>query len=155
MLSLTVRVCQNLLINSLSLLNIIFSDNLNLLTTSLRIVCVSSCTVIFFENDINRAYFISCFTIVRIMSYTTSVTESFKDDNFIMKFIIINIHSFSDTDSLISSSYLFFQLTLFLLHISHCVTYLTICCCSFRIYHLLYMSFSVLCTLRCSLHLLL
>jgi len=94
--------------NSLSLFDIIFSDSSNLLTTSLRIVCVSSCAVVFFKNSMNKTYFISHFTIVRMMLYTTSVTESLKDDNFTMKFIIINVHNFSDANSLISSSCLFF-----------------------------------------------
>jgi len=144
-----------LLINSLSLSDITSSDSLNLLATSLKIVCVSSYAVIFSENDMNKTYFISCFTIVRITLYTTSVTESLKNDNFTMKFIIIDVHSFFDTDSLISSSCSFFWLTLFLLHILHCATYLISHCHSLKICHLLYISFSVLCTLRCSLHLLL
>jgi len=118
-------------------------------------VCASSCVVVFSENSINKTYFVSCFTIMRITLYTTSVTESFKDDNFTMKFIIIDVHSFSDADSLKSLLCLFFWLTLFLLHILHCAMYLTSHCHSLKIYCLLYMSFSVLCTLKCSLHLLL
>ena len=119
-------------------------------------MCVLVLVLLFsLKNSMNKTYFISHFTIVRMMLYTTSVTESLKDDNFTMKFIIINVHNFSDVNSLISSSCLFFWLTLFLLHISYCATYLISHCYSLKICHLLCISFSVLHTSKCSLHLLL
>ena len=115
---------------------------------------ISSYTVVFFKNSINKTYFISCFIIVRMTLYTTFVTESLKNDNFTIKFIIIDVYNFFNADNLISSSYLFFQLTLFLLHILHYTMYLINCYYSLKICHLLYISFSVLHTSECLLHLL-
>jgi len=47
-------------------------------------------------NEINIVYIINLFTIVNILLNYTSYAEFFDDNNFIIKFIVINFYDLSD-----------------------------------------------------------
>jgi len=56
-------------------------------------------------NEINIIYLINLFIIVNMLSNHTLHVEFFDDDNFIMKFIIINFHDLLNISICVTSSY--------------------------------------------------
>jgi len=59
-------------------------------------------------NEMNIVYLINLFTIINMLSNHTSYAEFFDDDNFVIKFIVIDSHNlFSISICVISSYHLF------------------------------------------------
>jgi len=56
-------------------------------------------------NEMNIVYLINLFTIVNMLLNYTSHAEFFDNDNFIMKFIIIDFHNLFNILIYITSSY--------------------------------------------------
>jgi len=56
-------------------------------------------------NEMNIVYLINLFTIVKMLSNHIFHAESFNDDNFIMKFIVINSHDLFSILICVTSSY--------------------------------------------------
>jgi len=64
--------------------------------------------VAIFLNEMNIVYLINLFTIVNMLSNHTFHVKFFNDDNFIMKFIVINFHDLFSTSIHVISSYCLF-----------------------------------------------
>jgi len=59
-------------------------------------------------NEINIVYLINLFIIVNMLLNYTFHVEFFNDDNFIMKFIVIDFHNLFSTSIHITSLYYLF-----------------------------------------------
>jgi len=101
-------------------------------------------------NEMNIMYLINLFTIINMLSNCTSHAESFNDDSFVMKFIIIDFHNLFSVSIYVTSSYHLSHWILFFQHDSHLTMYFTIQFLRSSILHLHLMRFSVLLTSRCS-----
>jgi len=69
---------------------------------------VNTDAVAVFLNEINIVYLINLFVIVNILLNCISHAEFFDDDNFIMKFIVINFHNLFSISIYVTSLYCFF-----------------------------------------------
>jgi len=56
-------------------------------------------------NEMNIVYLINLFTIVNMLLNHTLHTEFFDDDNFVMKFIVINFHDLLSAPIHVTSLY--------------------------------------------------
>jgi len=57
-------------------------------------------------NEINIVYLINLFIIINMLSNCTSYAEFFNDNNFVMKFIVINSHNLFNMSIYVISLYL-------------------------------------------------
>ena len=112
-LSFIVNIFQNLFMNNLFLLMMNSLDSLWLLINSYNIIYINTDAVAVFLKNINIIYFVNQLTIVKMLSNVMSYAEFFDDNNFTMKFIVIDVHEASDTSSQVTSSYCLSQLILF------------------------------------------
>jgi len=69
---------------------------------------VNTDVVAVFLNEMNIVYLINLFTIINMLSNHTSHVEFFDDDNFVMKFIVINFHNLFNISIYVISSYCLF-----------------------------------------------
>jgi hypothetical protein len=79
-----------------------------LLINSCNIVYINTDAVAVSLNEINIVYLINLFTIINILSNLTFHAEFFDDNNFIMKFIIIDFHDLFNTSIHVTSLYYLF-----------------------------------------------
>jgi len=121
-----------------------------LLINSYSIIYVNIDAVAVSLNEINIIYLINLFTIINMLLNHTSHAEFFNNNNFVMKFIIINFHDLLNISIHITSSYHLFLWILFLQHNSHLTMYFTIQFLKSLMLHLHHTKFSVFLTLKCS-----
>ena len=96
-----------------------FFDSSWLLINSCSMMYVNTDAVADSLNRMNIVYFISWFTIISMLLNLTPHAEFFDDDNFTMKFMIIDFQELSDISSHLISSYLLSLEILFCQHESH------------------------------------
>ena len=77
----------------MSLLEIIFSDSLLNAVTFYRNMYTNFLASETSRYNINLTFFINQFTIIRIKLYKTLVSNSFKEDSLIIKFITTNVYN--------------------------------------------------------------
>ena len=132
-----------------------FLDSSWLLINSHNMIYINTDVIIVFLKSINMIYFVNQLTIVKISLNMTFHAEFFNNDNFTIKFIIINIHEALDVSSYVTSSYCLLWLILFCwqkLHFAmYCWTFLQ----QFQRLHFHQTRFLILLTSKCSLTLVL
>lgn len=106
-------IFQNLLIHSLSLSVINSFNSLWLLINSCSIMYVNTDAVIIFLKNTNIVYFVNQLTIIKMLSNVIFHTEFFDDNNFTMKFIVIDVQKVFSAFSHVTSSYCLLWLILF------------------------------------------
>ena len=137
--------------NSLSLLIINFFDSLWLLINSHNIIYINTDAVAVFLKSINMIYFVNQLIIIKILLNVTFHAEFFDDNNFIMKFIVINIHKVSNAFSYVTSSYCLLWLILFYQQKLHFTMYCQTLLQQSQRLHFHQMRFLIFLTSKCSL----
>jgi len=66
---------------------------------------INTDVVAVFLNEMNIMYLINLFTIINMLSNHIFHVEFFNDDNFVMKFIIIDFHNLLNISICVTSSY--------------------------------------------------
>jgi len=69
---------------------------------------INTDAVAVFLNEMNIVYLINLFTIINMLLNFILHAEFFNDDNFIMKFIVINFHDLFSTLICVTSLYCLF-----------------------------------------------
>ena len=149
--SFAVNVSQNLLVNNLFLSVINSFDSLWLLINFCSIIYINTDAVTVFLKNINMIYFVNQLTIIKILSNVMSHAEFFDDDNFTMKFIIINVHEAFNTFSCVTLLYCLLWSILFHQQKLHFAMYYQTFLQQFWTLHLHQTKSLILLTFRCLL----